>query len=1030
MTSAAHGDRLHFRTLVGGFLIALSAARLDAQSPFLFRWGPRQGLAQYSVSTIVQDASGYIWLGTESGASRFNGRSFETFDSSNGFVNGAVRSIVATARGVWLLSETGECFAVEGSRAVRVGAAGRRVYGLFRDPVALEPWLLTERGLEPLTGGSPIPVPFPVAQLADERAHAAVMGDALLFAVQGNVYRLKGRSIQLLIALDERVGDLFAVDPKGLGVVLSKELRRVDLDTGDSRILWSAPEPLRLQSGTAAGERVVLGTTTGSVAVLNGPGETMPKLLVKGMPAQSLLAVFIDREGSLWEGLDSGGVALLPQTPFTTYGVQDGLGAPEVFYLLADRLRGGVWAGTRNGGVAHIQGASVAPLTEKNGLVSNRVRAMRQARDGTIYFATMTGVTALDPRGATRSFRAPCGNWMRFLFEDGEGTMWAGGQDGALLAIRGATSRCIDTSALGRSTNLTSMAQHGGSYWVGTSSGLYPFDGQALFGKPVAPGASVRDLRADGPGALWAPTKNQGTWRLWQGVWQRYGEPEGFDTETRFMEIAPDGAPWFAGDHGIWSFPDARASRLGTHNGLASDNIYLARFDGGGRLWVGTNRGLNVVKDGRVVSSFDAADGLADNELNANGFTEDSEGQLWFCTMGGVSRFDPAVVPRRAPPPLIDLRRVEVNEESVPMTGRELRLSHDRNTLRFNFSCQSFHDPARVSYQAQLLGLEERWSRSSPRDTASYPKLPPGKYIFQARCAASGGEVSQSISVPVEIVPALWQRTSFRLLLAALTLGAVAAALFRRQRQLGARTMELERLVETRTTELAIAAEEMHRISITDPLTGMRNRRDFEQRISQDLAVTARAVARTKSAPPGSARSLSLALLLIDIDQLKRVNETYGKEAGDAVLRGFATSIQRAIRDSDTLFRWGGDEFLLVARQTEPAQVKVLVERLRQSVAREGLERGNAGQIVTCSIGYTVYPFSVEAPWTYGSTDLLAIAAQALTQAKSRGGNASVGFCPAHATFTHEQLAQIKQQASAAARAGLVTIESDLTDVG
>lgn len=1007
-------------------LLALAAAPALAQSPFVHRWGPRDGLVQYSVSTIVQDAAGYIWLGTESGASRFNGRTFDTFDTSNGFENDPVRSIVATPTGVWLLSEAGECFRASGSRAERLPFR-ERLFGLFPDPEHGDPWVLTGRALVRVSGGAAVPVPFSTHDLTDARAPFALVGDALYVGVGRAIYRFRAARVARVAELPEAVAALVALDPSRLGVVLPGELLSLESAGGAPSRILAAPGAHRFHCASSRGERVVLGTTSGALVVLKGAQATV---LSKGLPAQAVLAVFVDREGNVWEGLDSGGVAVLPQTPFTSYTTQDGLGAPEVFYLVADRVRGGVWAGTRNGGVAHVRGGEVRPLTERQGLVSNRVRAMKQARDGTIWLGTTSGIAALDPRGALRTFRPACGLSVRFLHEDAEGTMWAGGQDGLLAAIRGGAVRCVDTKALGTGATLTAISRHEGKTWVGTGRGVHELRPDGTFAPAVAPGASVRELVADGSGALWAPTLNEGAWRLFRGAWTRYGEAEGFDTQVRFVEIAPDGAPWFAGDRGIWSFPDPKKTRFSTANGLTSENVYLIRFDAEGRLWVGTNRGLNVLKGRRVVASFTTADGLADDELNANGFTTDAEGQLWFCTMGGVSRLDPNAVHRRGISPLIDLRRVEVNDraETMPETGA-LLLPHDRSSLRFNFSCQCFRDPQRVTYQVRLEGFDDAWSRPSPLEWASYPKLPPGKYTFRVRCASGDGGTSQVLSQPVEIVPALWQRRSFHVLAALAGLCALGLVFALRHRQMRERTVELERLVEKRTRELAVAAEEMHRLSITDPLTGVRNRRDFEQRIRQDLAVAARSVARAYGDADRTTTSLSIAILLIDVDHFKRVNDTYGHEAGDSVLRGFAASIQRVIRESDTLFRWGGDEFLLLARQTEPTQVRVLVERIRGAVEVGMSDLGGPSLSVTCSIGYTVYPFSVEAPWTYGWTELVAIADQGLYLAKTRGRNAYVGFCPARTSFSHDELARIRNDAKGAARAGLVNVVSDIPEL-
>ena len=100
-----------------------------------------------------------------------------------------------------------------------------------------------------------------------------------------------------------------------------------------------------------------------------------------------------------------------------------------------------------------------------------------------------------------------------------------------------------------------------------------------------------------------------------------------------------------------------------------------------------------------------------------------------------------------------------------------------------------------------------------------------------------------------------------------------------------------------------LRADELYQVAITDPLTGCYNRRFFDEVIDRELATHRR-------------YGVPLSLLFIDVDHFKAVNDSLGHEAGDRVLQSVASFLKRYVRRSDYLFRWGGDEFLILIRGT------------------------------------------------------------------------------------------------------------------
>jgi len=177
---------------------------------------------------------------------------------------------------------------------------------------------------------------------------------------------------------------------------------------------------------------------------------------------------------------------------------------------------------------------------------------------------------------------------------------------------------------------------------------------------------------------------------------------------------------------------------------------------------------------------------------------------------------------------------------------------------------------------------------------------------------------------------------------------------------------QLEQKVEERTRELADKNRQLEALSTTDWLTRISNRVKLESDFSVQL---------DRARHFGT----SFAVLLCDVDYFKRINDTFGHQAGDQVLIELARLLKHSMRQSDQVGRWGGEEFMLILPETSLDDALTLAERLRLMVSRHGFPGGAAS--VTISVGVSAY----RADDTQES--LIERADQALYRAKSEGRN-------------------------------------------
>jgi diguanylate cyclase (GGDEF)-like protein len=163
-------------------------------------------------------------------------------------------------------------------------------------------------------------------------------------------------------------------------------------------------------------------------------------------------------------------------------------------------------------------------------------------------------------------------------------------------------------------------------------------------------------------------------------------------------------------------------------------------------------------------------------------------------------------------------------------------------------------------------------------------------------------------------------------------------------------------------------ADQLYDLSITDPLTGLRNRRVVQERLEEEVGRAQR-------------YGTALSVLLIDIDGLKELNDRHGHRAGDVALRKVATAIRNGSRATDRAARWGGDEFMLLAPNTGLTEARQLAERIRGLVA-EGTSA--PGEPITVSVGVATHDSARDA----GTTEALVRRAdRALYEAKRLGRN-------------------------------------------
>jgi diguanylate cyclase (GGDEF)-like protein len=278
-------------------------------------------------------------------------------------------------------------------------------------------------------------------------------------------------------------------------------------------------------------------------------------------------------------------------------------------------------------------------------------------------------------------------------------------------------------------------------------------------------------------------------------------------------------------------------------------------------------------------------------------------------------------------------------------------------------------------YRTQLVGFDDVPSRWKLISIMEYRNLPPGEYVFRVWGRDYAGNVSGPAEFPFEIAPAPWQTwwaRGFVLLLAMLL---VWGGVHLRMRAVRARERRLASLVEQRTRELAEANARLEELVREDPLTGLANRRAFDEALGSEWSRSRR------TGEP-------LSLILVDIDGFKDWNDSQGHPAGDVYLKHLGEILTRvAQRTTDLPARIGGDEFAILLPQTSLAWASALAEEIRNGMEDTAEKRSQGRDVswptISCGVAASHGDMT-------GHQELLELADRCLYAAKRAGGNCVV----------------------------------------
>lgn len=967
---------------------AVPAAESSIRNDYYAKiWGIEHGLSQGTIPCMLQTPDGYIWLGTQESLSRFDGIRFVNYTSKN----------TPILKSSWVQS-------------MALSRANNLLLGTWRGGV----YELIEGRFHPLHHE-----PHPVFDQAIIYALAAAEDGSVWAGTSEGLFSLHKGKIQAYKPENEapietirslaltRDGSLWiGTQDQGLWIFRDKRLQPVhNTNCQAGSMVWAmapaGPDGLWIGCGHT---------------LLHHDGKTFTAHPVPVRQAKNhITAIAQAQDGAVWLGMQSEGAWRFNRGEFTAVNTQDGLGSELTQSLLEDREKN-IWVGTNGSGVTQFVHNKIRVLSRAEGLSAKEIWTVMEADDQSLWIGTHGGGLNRYQDGRITAYTQDDGLSSQHVTalhqSPRDGSLWIGTEDNGINHLKdGRITRYRLGPSLSENIIYAIHEQVDGTMLIGTAAGIAFFrDGQVSRRLTTQDGLTNNAIRE------FVPTPNAG--ELWVSadiglnlirdgrVVSAYGKREGL------MEEALNGLYLDGDDHlwigtyggGIVHHHAGQFTTIGSESGLHNDVIYDIIEDEYGRLWMGSNRGIfAVIKAdlldfiaGRLSRITCIPLGIGDGlkALECNGGRQPSAwltrtGLACFATINGVAMLDTHGFKLDEPAPDVLFEQVRINNQPLPLTDY-LSISPGKRNLDIDFTVPFFSAPEKIRIRYRLVPFEEEWQENTGLRQAHYTNVPQGSYHFELESSNRYGlwsEGQKPSALTLHFRPFFYETWVFWMLGLLLLLAFIAFLVHRRTRQLEKSKRLLEIAVEARTQELKEAYAKMERLSLTDTLTCLFNRRYFHNIIDREISM----VIRQYNRPTAPEISFAMGFLMIDIDHFKQINDQYGHLCGDHFLQMISRRFLDTLRSSDLIVRWGGEEFLVLSKENDFEGARLLCSRLLAAINQTPFVLDEHTIMGSISIGFCPFPVSPEKPELFSWEDTVKLADQALYQAKKSGRNCAVG---------------------------------------
>jgi ligand-binding sensor domain-containing protein/two-component sensor histidine kinase len=723
------------------------------------------GLVYSQVLCAYPDREGYLWFGTSSGISRWDGRRFYNFHSTEKIRFDNVKliteseqgSLIIVTRYMVLIYEKGEFVKAENM------------------PVELESWI--EQAVKLKDG---------LIYLTDQ--------DSGLWQYDGQVFKnisprplhrdLKITSMLLTnnnsLLIGSRLNGLFTLDGKKLTPA------SLMADIKPNSISW-----LHQNSG----DTLFIATRGNGLFYCTHLYKGQIEC-IEGLPGLVINHIFEDSDGRLYLATDKGVAVISRGKVIKTITRKNGLANNFVWYSTADK-QGNIYFCTDGGGVSQYRPDVYETYNKDSGLPDNTVWCIRETKEGHYYFATDQGVAVLED-GKFRTINTQQGltdNMVITIHKAKNGRLFFGTSDHGVDIMNHGRIRNINTSNGLTSNFVWSITEDvaGRIYLATYDGGICILENDHIIDTLNTEDGLTNDYLisayCDPNGILYFGLDNGGVFQVENGrlISQKALLP---GLTIWAIHVNEAGNIYFGTDKNglIIKNSEAGYDTITIRDGLSHNSILGIMEDEKGRLYLTTDNGLNILdlsKGKPHIRLITGDDGLASRECNQGAYFKDSKGRLWIGTIRGVTCYNPAADKPVLVAPPVNIIGLRVFDRDIRLTSDHIDkpFEYHENYLQFNFVGLDLRSPHKLKYRYRLDNAQGEWIHTD-YPQVQFANLKADHYRFEVQAGNEWGNWSETAGLSFTILPPFWATWWFRSGIALILLALTAILIYFRMRQL------------------------------------------------------------------------------------------------------------------------------------------------------------------------------------------------------------------------------------------------------
>ncbi|MEN8221618.1 MAG: two-component regulator propeller domain-containing protein [Acidobacteriota bacterium] len=754
-------------------------------------WTTKEGLPSDSINDIIQDRTGYIWIGTFNGLVRFDGIDFFTFSKyeKHGFESNSVTSLIEDVDGAIWIGTNGEGI----SRYIN------NKFTMFNNKIlknkVIKSLSIDRSGLLWIGTGNGLLV-------SDKRGSISIP--------------LKGK-------YNEQNIELVYHDPDGQ-MWISTESGGISVFFNG--ILKNLPVLEKLKGNVVTAvmkdreKNIWIGTKNQSLFLIK-KGVLSNFKDQRGFNANTITSIRQGKHGCVWISTDSG-FFRYTENKLHHYSEKNGLSDNQVSKILEDK-EGSIWIATSRGGINKLSDGKFVSLTSLQGLINDKVNSIFQDGKNTFWIGTDGGLSIISDGKFVRSniTRYLRGVRIRHINKDSTGRMWISTYSDFGMVTYHKDKIIKFTARDGLSSNRcrVSIEDSAKNIWIGTPNGLNMIgSGSEIRTFTKKNGLSdnyILSLFEDSEQKLWITTNGGGISVLSRGRFSTLKARDGLPSNIVFrVHEDRDKIFWISTSGGLSRYDGKSFFNYSKSNGLPDNAVFQVLEDGKGRMWLTAEQGIYIAskkslnriakeRSGSIkVTLYNNLDGLLDSPTPVSWAITTNEGKNMFSTLMGVATIDTLNIPINEKPPSLLIEMIRVDNRSYSPAQIKL-LSPNYKRLTFAYTALSYVIPHKVQYKYKLEGFDEEWSGLTTTREVSYTTLPPGNYVFKVKAVNNDGVWNVgNVQIPFSQKPFFYQTLWFYIAIILSLIGIIALVLGLRIINLRKRSDELEKQVAERTAEL------------------------------------------------------------------------------------------------------------------------------------------------------------------------------------------------------------------------------------